>query len=87
MATPLPTKKGNVGLTGKIFCLSISLSLSFSPQSLYLSLSRLLVVGIDFRGREIACLAAAAALGPLDYLAEELGVLVCLAAALGPLPS
>ena len=47
----------------------------------------LLVVGIDFRGREIACLAAAAALGPLDYLAEELGVLVCLAAALGPLPS
>ena len=44
-------------------------------------------MGIDFRGREIACLAAAAALGPLDYLAEELGVLVCLAAALGPLPS
>ena len=41
------------------------------------------VVGIVFRGREIACLAAA--LGPLVCLTAALGQLVCLAAALGPL--
>ena len=39
------------------------------------SLSRLLVVSIDFRGREMACLAAA------------LGPLACLAAALCPYPA
>ena len=36
----------------------------------------LLVVGIDFRGREIACLAAA--LGTLAYLVEALGPLAWL---------
>ena len=41
--------------------------------SLSLSLSRLLVVGIDLRGREMALLAAA------------LSPLACLAAVLGPL--
>ena len=51
------------------FSVFLFLSLSFSPRPLYLSLSRLLVVGIDFRGREIAWLA---------------GPLACLAAALGP---
>ena len=53
----------------------------------------LLVVGFDFRGREIACLAAAigpiarlaAAPGPLAHRAAALGPLVCLAAVLGSL--
>ena len=52
---------------------SFSLSLSRLPS---LSLSRLLVVGIDFREREIACLEAA--LGPLAYLAAALGSLAWL---------
>ena len=43
----------------------------------------LLVDGIDFRGREIACLAAE--LGPLACLAAALVLLACLAIALGPL--
>ena len=60
--------------------LSCTLSLSLTP-SLPLSHSRLLVVVIDFRGREIALLAV----GPLACLAAALGPLTCLAAALGPL--
>ena len=43
----------------------------------------LLVVGIDFRGRELALLAAA--LSPLACLAVALGPPACLAAVLGPL--
>ena len=38
--------------------------------SIYLSLSRLFVVGTNFRGREIVCLATM--LGPLACLAAEL---------------
>ena len=44
---------------------------------------RFLIVGIDFRWREIALIAAA--LGPLAYLVAALGPLACLAAALGHL--
>ena len=53
--------------------------LSFSP----FSLSRLLVLDIDFKGREIACLAAA--LGPLARLAAAIGPVARLAAVLCPL--
>ena len=53
--------------------LSIYVSLYLSP---FLSLSRLLLVGTVFRGREIACLDVA--LGPLPGLAAALGPLAWL---------
>ena len=68
--------------------LSVSLSL-FVFVSLSLSLGcfgsehRFLAVGIGFRWREIALLAAV--LGPLAYLAAVLGHLAFPAASLGPL--